>query len=120
MNFFKSMALSLIFLSSLANAKVSLEAALVENGLLTVIPEMILELNQPSVQFVDEIRFEATLTEANTIVFDIAFKDENANYVSHLQPELALNPEETKAVLESATKNGNQLVLVVQVNEIKE
>ncbi|GMU19099.1 MAG: hypothetical protein AMXMBFR12_02910 [Candidatus Babeliales bacterium] len=120
MNFFKSMALGLIFLSSLANAKVSLEAALVDDGFLTVIPGMILEMNQPSVQFVDEIRFEATLTEANTVVFDIAFKDENENYVSILQPELTLNPEETKAVLELATKNGNQLVLVVQVNEIKE
>ena len=120
MNFFKSLALSLIFLSSLANAKASLEAALVDNGLLKVIPGMTLEMNHPSVLYVDEIRFEATLTEANTIVFDIAFKDENANYVSHLQPELALNPEETKAVLEAATKDGNQLILVVQVNEIKE
>lgn len=120
MNLFKSAALSLVLLSSLANAKVTLEAAIVENANMISIPAMTLELNEPSVQFVGDVRFEATLTEANSILMGLAFKDENGSYVSYLQPELALNEEETKGALEFTTKNGDQLVILVHANTIKE
>ena len=120
MNFFKSAALSFVMLSSLASAKVALEAAIVDNGAMITIPVMTLELNQPEVKFVDGVRFEATLTESNTVVFDLAFQNEEGNYVSFLQPELVLTEKETKATLESVNKNGDQLVLLVIANEITE
>ena len=120
MNFFKSAALSLVMLSSLASAKVAVEAIIVEDSAMITIPVMTLELNQPEVKFVDEIRFEATLTESNTIIFDLASKNEEGNYISFLHPELVLAEKETKATLESVNKNGDKLVLLVQANEITE
>lgn len=120
MNFFKSVALGFVILSNLAIAKVALEAVIVENGAMITIPVMTLELNQPEVKFVGDVRFEATLTESNAIVFDLASKNEEGNYVSFLHPELVLTEKETKATLEAVNKNGNQLVLLVQANEISE
>lgn len=120
MNFFKSVALSFVMLSSLASAKVALEAVIVEAGAMITIPVMTLELNQPEVKFVDGVRFEATLTESNKIVFDLASQNEEGNYISFLHPELVLTEQETKATLEVANKNGDQLVLLVQANEISE
>lgn len=120
MNFLKSAALSLVMLFSLASAKVSLEAAIVDNGNLTTIPEMILELNQPEVKYVDDVRFEAILVESNSIVFDLSFKDESGEFVSYVRPQLVLTETDEKAVLETTNKNGNPLVLLVHTNNIQE
>jgi hypothetical protein len=120
MNFLKFAALSLVMLSSLVSAKIAVEAAIADSTGMLMIPAMNLELNKVEEQFVGNLRFEAMLTEKNTVVFNLSVKDEAGNFVSFLQPELVLVPEETKASLEFADRDGNQFVLIVHANEIQE
>lgn len=111
-------ALSLVMLSSIASAKVTIEASAVNNRTLVTIPKCVLDLNRDfsHIEYVDDIRLQATLTEENTIVFDLAKKDENDIFVAFAQPVLALNPDETMAEFEYE----NGFVLIVRVNEVKE
>lgn len=118
MNLLKCAALSILMLSSIASAKVALEAVITDGKGILSIPAMILELNQPCVEIMDDVRFEATLTESDTIVFDLASKEEDGNFVSFLHPELALNTDETKGTLEFVTKDGSTCLLLVQANQI--
>lgn len=127
MNMFKSAVFSLILLSSLASAKVNVETALVDNSesaiangkMLVMIPAMTLECNESKTEFASDVCLKATLTESNTIQFDIAFQDEAGNYVPFAQTELIAAPTEIPSEITLAQKDGNQLVLLVQVTEIQ-
>lgn len=109
-------ALSLIMLSSIASAKVAIEASVVNNRSLVIIPKCVLDENQSNVEFIDDMRIQATLDESKTVTFDLAKKDENDNFVSFAQPSLVINSDETTGEFEYE----NGFVFIVRVNEIKE
>lgn len=127
MNIVKSVALSLLMLSSFACAKVSVEAVLADNSesaiahgkILTMIPAITLDSNESKIEFVSDVRLQATLTESNMIQLDIAFQDEAGDYVPFAQLELVATATEAPSEITLAHKDGSQLVLLVQVTEIQ-
>lgn len=108
-------ALSLVMLSSIASAKVAIEASAVNNRALVVIPKCVLDENQSHVESIDDMRIQSTL-ESKTITFDLAKKDENENFVSFGQPSVVVSSDETNAEFEYE----NGFVFIVRVSEIKE
>lgn len=81
MKYKKILLISLLLVSTSFFAKIRI-APIKLDGALLAVDFVDLEVDQPQVQIIDTIQLEITLTVTNNLIFNVAYKNENGDYVS--------------------------------------
>lgn len=81
MKYKKILLISFLLVSASFFAQIRI-APIKLNGALLTVDFVVLEADQPQVQIIDTIQLETILAAPNNLIFNVAYKNENGDFVS--------------------------------------